>query len=346
MTGTSRLSGYSFVTPPPGGGIVAYTSNYQNFTLSQFWAEIWSVPDGGGTPTQLTFPDPTDNGNDSDPDVSPDQTRIVFSRYTDTLTDNFLWIMDADGSNDSQLSATPSAVGAMWNFDGTKIVFTDSTSIYSINPDGTGETTLYTVSGSASVRHPVWNATGTLIAFDKDYSSNATFDELWVMEDDGSNPLQLDTTHQQFEFGFSHSWAHASDVIAYTKRFSGFDHVFKINADGTGSTKLTTASIGPSLSRLTWSDDDTLIFTAAFTDEMYQVPASGSGQSAVSPTLNLISNQAQEKAWVFHSRVYAIGDTGDLVSIAFDGSDFRTEATPDTSDPDTDNSFWLGFFND
>jgi hypothetical protein len=199
--------------------------------------------------------------------------------------------MDADGSNQTQISSTTNALHAMWNPAGTKIVFTDTIRIYSINPDGTGETSLYTRAGSDNLYHPAWNMDGSLIAFQVDKSSGATLDQLWVIEDDGSNPLQLATTTFGNPFYKGQSWAHSSNVVSYVKNVSGNDRVHNINSDGTGATQLDSSNISPALTRVAWSDDDSLIFTPRQQSpwRMFQVPAAGTVSSAVSPTLDLIN---------------------------------------------------------
>ncbi|MET0622577.1 MAG: SBBP repeat-containing protein, partial [Pyrinomonadaceae bacterium] len=79
-----------------------------------------------------------------DIDWSPDGTRFVFQK-----NNLHVFVMDADGSNQRQLSTfTPSTFGTsdgepLWSFDGARVTFTrredNSSDIYVVNADGTGQ---------------------------------------------------------------------------------------------------------------------------------------------------------------------------------------------------------------
>lgn len=323
---------HRFVDQEAASGVVAYMRLIFDGTNS--YTQIWSVPSTGGTPAQVTS-QTTDGTLDESPDVSPDGTQIVFVRQT-SFSSPKLRIVNADGSGDTQLDATAGATAPMWRPDGAKIVYRIGATIYHINPDGTGKTTLYAATGTDTVAHPVYNADGTKIAFHVDKSSGSTNDELWVMEDDGSNPTKLSDASRGGLGGLGLSWAHNSDVVAFEERISTNNHVSKINADGTGKTQLTTAAIVPGLTKYAWSTDDSLIFTPAQSTPwtLYQVPASGAGESAVSPTLNMHQAVGAGQAFVYGERIYTIRrTTQDMVSVAFDGSDLRVEDTPNLSGP-------------
>ena len=83
---------------------------------------------GAGGPMQLTNnPDADDSGAT----WSPDGTRIAFTRLT---AGDQIYMMNADGSNQTQLTNTPGGDGGpAWSPDGTKIAFT-STRNGSLNP--------------------------------------------------------------------------------------------------------------------------------------------------------------------------------------------------------------------
>ena len=58
---------------------------------------IWGVSAAGGTPRQLTQPDPAGKQMDSDPSFSPDGKQLIFVRENADYTTD-LWVAKADGS--------------------------------------------------------------------------------------------------------------------------------------------------------------------------------------------------------------------------------------------------------
>jgi len=110
------------------------------------------------------------------------------------------------------------------------------------NPDVTG------ASGSGVYR-PQFNRDGTKIAFlwQKNAAPSGTDNGLWVMDADGSNLTQLDDfddSGKGYLFdGDQLCWDPSADVIYYI-RYNGSgatnQQLYKINADGTGRTQLST----------------------------------------------------------------------------------------------------------
>jgi len=80
--------------------------------------QLWTRDVATGQETQLTF-DPT--FKDQTPDWSPDGTRIAYG------ADDDIWIMDADGSRQKNLTDTPDAeFGTAFSPDGSHIAFVGS----------------------------------------------------------------------------------------------------------------------------------------------------------------------------------------------------------------------------
>jgi hypothetical protein len=156
---------------------------------------LWSMNADGSAASQLTDGAFSDYG----PAVSPDGSRIAFSRYalepgidasSPTLNlDIQIFVMNADGTGITQLTSGPTdAYWPSWSPDGSRIAFhtgdatgagTFGNSIEIIRADGTGRQVLAT--GNHYLM-PAWSPDGSVIAFFRDGS-----EEIWAVDTDGGN---------------------------------------------------------------------------------------------------------------------------------------------------------------
>lgn len=125
----------------PDGTRLAFTSSREG---GQF--DIFVGGAEGSGQTRLT----TDPGYDSAPSWSPDATRLAFERGArlDDEPTKDVWVMDADGTDQAVLAATPGVVdeGPAFSPDGTQIAFTTGR-------DGNGE--IYRMAADGSSPTPV-----------------------------------------------------------------------------------------------------------------------------------------------------------------------------------------------
>lgn len=296
---------------------VVYTRHY----WSSNYMEIWKVNRStGGGATQVTTQ--TAGDFDTDPDLSPDGTQVAFLQ--NEAGNEKLWVVGIDGTGGIEIDSTINCRAPMWHPDGSLILYRVGNTVVTIKPDGTNRTEIYT---ATNVRRPTWNRDGTLIGFQIDKTS-PTVDELWVMNANGTGDAKVADMVSGGLGGFGFSWAHMSDVIAFS-RGGSTDDVRKVNSNGTGETTITTGSLTrPALTRYAWSPDDTTVFTkadAANPWSIWQVPVSGSGESALSPALDTRGTVGKGQAFVFSDRIYTVDDSDNLVSVALDGSGERAE---------------------
>ena len=127
--------------------------------------DLYSVNVNGTGLTQLTD---TPNDYEFAPNYSPDGTKILYSKGNSDFTEVDLWTMDANGSNEQQLTDLAGWESEpAWSPDGTKIVFTrdsdgfmgpNSQDLVTANADGSGVQPLH---ASALIEdHPDWQALG------------------------------------------------------------------------------------------------------------------------------------------------------------------------------------------
>jgi Tol biopolymer transport system component len=76
--------------------------------------QIFIATPPGGAPSALTHPDP-DFAQDVEPAIAPDGTKIAFTRFDLTgLVDWDVWVMNADGSNETKLTSTGADRAPAW----------------------------------------------------------------------------------------------------------------------------------------------------------------------------------------------------------------------------------------
>lgn len=136
--------------------------------------------------TNLT-PDPPANFfiNDQHPAWSPDNSKIVYSRYA---TKTELWITDPDGTNRQKLADNENVDSEpSWSPDGSEIVFarTHKLMIYNIDSQQ-----VRPVSSTTSMpnhqRMPAWSPDGRWIAFHS-YDDPADQSEIYMIRPDGTD---------------------------------------------------------------------------------------------------------------------------------------------------------------
>lgn len=150
-----------------------------------------------------------------DPTWSPDGTRIAFSRS------NELWVMDADGSNQVQVTDVCCDWAPSWSPDGSKLAFTRSTAngdgeIFTVDLRQPSLVTQLTDAADSSVT-PDWSPDGSKIAFSTNRGTQTS--NLWVMAADGSNQTSL-TGPEKSEF--TPAWSPDGKFIAYA-RYTGVE---------------------------------------------------------------------------------------------------------------------------
>ncbi len=170
------------------------------------------------------------------PAWSPDGSKIVFS--SDGDGHQGLFIVNADGTGEVQITNGESDLSPSWSPDGAKIVDdakaqgSSAYLLFVINADGTGQLKL--TQGDNDEYEAVFSPDGTRLAFTVQGGGN----DIWLINSDGTNPVALteaagDNDHAR--------WSPDGTKIVFTSTRDDGLHpqVYVMNADGTGQTALT-----------------------------------------------------------------------------------------------------------
>jgi len=223
--------------------------------------EIWVMDADGGNEKQLTrLPAGADEMTRARwqnfvPSWSPDNSLIAFSSARSGQTE--IWMMNADGSNQRQLTTTPVSYGSnapCWSPDGNKILFAS-------NRSGTFQTYVMDANGGnvlqltqslppdfPDANVPVWSPDGRKIAFWSGLENR--HGEIWVMDADGGNRLQLTDGPGQSNSD-NPAWSPDGRHIIFETNRSGVRvETWIMNADGTNQRLLLPFGVGAG--RLPW----------------------------------------------------------------------------------------------
>ncbi len=227
---------------------------------------------GGPGLTQLTFDPASDL-----PDWNAAGTRIVF-RSTRS-GNNDIWIMDADGGNQTQLTNTPENEGhPHFSSDGSQIVFwserTGDREVWSMNSDGSGQTQI--TNNTADDGGGAWSPDGTQIVFRSDRAGN---NDVWLMDADGTNLIQLTTnTASDRAPQFSPD---GTNIVFWSFR-TGNGDIWIMNADGSNPIQLTTNLASDSQPHFS-ADSTQIVFHSnrSGNNDVWVMNSNGTGQTRV-----------------------------------------------------------------
>jgi TolB protein len=300
---------------------------------------IWRVNTDGTGPTPLTSATAV-GADSSEPQWSPDGSKVVFESTrkldgTDAQNANGtynIWRVNTDGTGLTPLTSA-TAVGAgsyapQWSPDGSKVVFYSSrnldgtdaqnrtSNIWRVNADGTG---LRPITNATAIAHnlpPQLSRDGSKVVFASTRNLDGTDTptgyftfNIWRVNADGTGLRPI--TNATYVSSFYPQWSPDGSKVVFdsTRKLDGTDaqnatdvsNIWRVNADGTGLTPLTSAT-GAGAAFPQWSPDGSRVVFAStrnldgtdtpnanFTSNIWRVNADGTG---LRPVTNATANGA------------------------------------------------------
>lgn len=163
---------------------------------------------------------------DGAPVWSPDGRWLAFG--SDGGPDQGLYVMRPDGTGRRRLSAL-TAHSIVWSPTGLRIAFVHIRTIYSVNFDGTRQTSH---SKGQTDGDPTWSPDGRWLAFESYRSGN---NDIYLV-DAGGGGLRRLTTHPAFDG--SPAWGPSGRLIAFVSGRSGQPEIYVMRPDGSRQVSL------------------------------------------------------------------------------------------------------------
>ena len=152
--------------------------------------EVYIMGPDGENPKNLS----NNPADDWDPAISPNGDRIAFvsNRENDTGGGQFVYVMNADGSDVRQLTFEEFGSSPNWSHDGGMIAY-NTDDIYIIGADGKWDSSIKLTDNGQVNRQPVWSPDDSQIAW---LSGQEGAFDIFVMNADGSNVRQITDLHR------------------------------------------------------------------------------------------------------------------------------------------------------
>jgi eukaryotic-like serine/threonine-protein kinase len=223
----ARIPGDLSPAISPDGKTLAFVRKTAWRTSELYLQDLKPDLSPAGTPRRVT-----DLGYVARPAWTPDGGRIVFEAHRDGVG---IWQVDRNGKRVRPVFGAPNtasmpAISKRLNGQ-TSLAFTNAVARSSIwrysTGRGPGGSPVELVPSSQSQSWPRYSNDGKRLAFT---SSRTGYQEIWVANADGSQPVQLtDLRHQLSEVGH---WSPDGDMLTFVSQDRGFRRIYRIGSSG------------------------------------------------------------------------------------------------------------------
>jgi WD40-like Beta Propeller Repeat/RTX calcium-binding nonapeptide repeat (4 copies) len=236
-------------------------------------SNVYVMDADGANLQRLTNTPSFSEGEDYDATWAPDGSWLAFTSTrsegphdpdnpsSNSSSDREIYRMDADGTNEQQLTATTSRFSdeqPSISPDGTKIAFAsnrhwhdffadpDQLDIYVMNADGTNVQRLTsdaapnspTLNLESYSQNPAWSPDGTRIAYESTRSGNS---EIWVMNADGTGEPVNVSQHEAWDS--DPAWSPDGTQITFMSRREGQEDIWAVDAPPAPTTAATFSAL-------------------------------------------------------------------------------------------------------
>lgn len=190
---------------------------------------------------------------------NPTATALPLNTHTSKIVfqhDDYYWTINEDGSNLKQLMfINTMGTGASWyefSPDGSKVAFSSQwsgdTEVYVMNVDGSH--TINISNNSTLDDSPVWSPDGNRIAFLSNRNKGNDGEELFIVNADGSNLVQL-IKAQGYAYSVEYQWSSDSQQMVFScSHCTEYNGIYRVNVDASNLIKLADKGYSPA-----WSPD-------------------------------------------------------------------------------------------
>lgn len=220
----------------PDGNQIIFTSERDD------GAHVYVMAADGSNVRRLT----DEGGNNAVPAWSPDGSKIAFlsdrlykvpgeGGYTEVEANSKIWVMNADGSDQTRVSRTLGLdMFPSWAPDNKQLTYMsvrdDNPEIYVLRDD---DVEVNLTEHPAKDLNPEWSPDGSKIAFMSDRAGSM---DIFVMNPDGSDLVNL--TDDDANNG-DPTWSPEGSQIAFISDRDGNPEIYVMNADGSDQRRLT-----------------------------------------------------------------------------------------------------------
>jgi Tol biopolymer transport system component len=266
--------------------------------------------------------------------------KIVFQSDRAVLNEYDIFVINADGTGEAQLTDAPgNDTTPEWSPDGKQIVFTSQRDdgvqqIYVMDADGGNQTRINP--STFDNTQPSWSPDGSKIAFVSRRDGNT---DIYVMNADGSDEVRLTDGPGMDD---KPKWSPDGTTIAYVSTERDdlyFGNIWTMRADGSEQTQITTTATPSQLgydSDPAWSPDGEHIMFSTTREgpyAIYVMAADGSDQKRIIED-STTPGYSPDGAWVVHQGYDVI--TPDIYIARVDGSDRKQLTTYEWHDENPD----------
>ena len=209
----------------------------------------------------------TDPGVDTWPSWSPDRTKIAFASDRQSSGYDDIWIMNADGSNQMNITNLPGITDTTpcWSPDGQKIAFasnrTGKGQIYTMTP--TGGNVIQITNRPNNCILPCWSSDMTKIVYCYQDAAEI-YSDIYIHDiDSGTDTPLILTARTEFD----PRWSKYNDIVAYTsdRPYATYYNIYTKPAFG--GEEFFVTSQGPSTDyRPNWCNNDSQILFDYYND--------------------------------------------------------------------------------